>query len=39
MEEIMNSIMAAPEALVVGAAVGFIAAKMMNRNKGMGGGF
>lgn len=38
MEELMQAVMSSPEALFVGAAVGFAAAKMSGRrrNQGMG---
>jgi len=40
MEEIIAQVAASPEALVVGAIVGFAAAKLTGRRKsGMGGGF
>lgn len=36
----MANIMQSPDVLIIGAAVGFAAAKIMGRNKGgMGGGF
>lgn len=40
MEEIISTVASSPEALVAGAIIGFVAAKLSGRrNTGMGGGF
>ena len=40
MEQIMANIMQSPDVLIIGAAVGFAAAKIMGKKRrGMGGGF